>query len=127
MVLYRKAVSLVLKSGDHIESLGSGRKFNLLVIVVKSPCSVVVILYHAAHRNVQTEISENLKSDVNLSSASVHHEDIWVDVELFISESSGENFPHAGVVIWSIYGAKLEFSVVIFLSTAIFKYYHGSD
>ena len=127
MVLYGKAVRLVLKPRYHIESLGSSRKFNLFIVVVKASGSVVVILYHSTYRDRQAEIIQNLKCDIHLTASTIHHEYVRKYIEFFVGETAGEDLLHTCVIIRTVDGSEFEFAVVIFLGTSVFKYNHGCN
>ena len=55
-----KTVGLILQTGDHVKCLSIIRKFHFFIVKIQTSGSVVVILYHAADRNVQMQLVKNL-------------------------------------------------------------------
>jgi len=97
-----KTVGFILQTGDHVKCLSIFRKFHFFIVKIQTSGSVVVILYHAADRNVQMQLVKNLQSNVDLSLTTIHHKDVRIDLKTFIGKSSCQNFTHTGVVIRSV-------------------------
>ena len=76
VVLDRKAVRLVLNARDQLEAFGVRVDRDFHVVVVEAACAVEIILYHTADRNVDAELLQHPKRDVDLAAAAVHQDQI---------------------------------------------------
>lgn len=70
-------VCLILDPRHELEALGMAVDGDLNIIIVESPGPVIVILYHAADRNVKLQFAQHTQRDVHLSAAAVHEDQVW--------------------------------------------------
>ena len=49
---------------------------NLHIMKIESSGPVIVILYHAADRNVQAQLVQHLQRNIHLAPSAVHHDQI---------------------------------------------------
>ena len=143
MILDGKTVRFILDPGDQFEAFRMGiyREFNVMVIQASGP--VVVILDHAADRNVNSQFFQYRQRNIHLSAAAVHEDQIrelgkapvlLIHLLFFqfstlfhaVAEPSRQYFPHAGIVIWTGDTFDLEFTVIAALGFALFIDYHGA-
>ena len=105
---------------------------------------MVVILDHAADRDVQAQLLQDLGRDVDLSASAVHEDEIGKTCKaaqfhievLFlhlllllqpVAEAPGQDLVHAGIIIGAGNRFDAEFAVVTALGFAVFIDHHGSD
>ena len=74
VVLDGEPVCLILDPRHELEALGMAVDGDLNIIIVESPGPVIVILYHAADRNVKLQFAQHTQRDVHLSAAAVHED-----------------------------------------------------
>ena len=143
MVLDGETVSFVLDPGDELKALGSGVDGKLYIIIVETPCPVVVILDHSADGNGDAKLLKDLKTDVDLSASAVHEDkvrelgktsvlsvnvpDLKVVTLLYsVKESSGQNLLHARIIIRTCNGLDPELTIITLLGLALFIDNHGT-
>ena len=105
---------------------------SLHIVEIHPSCAVVVILYHAAYRNVNSKLAKNLQGNVYLAPASIHQDQVRksgkaVEFPLgFMGKTPCKHLFHACVIIWSLHPFDLEFAVITALGLAFFINHHGA-
>ena len=103
-----------------------------------------IILYHTADRNRDAKLIKDAQGDVDLPPAAVHHDEIREAAEaahliahsLFVQltallqamgKTAGQHLLHARIIIRSLYGLDLEFTVIAALRFSLFIDDHRTD
>ena len=81
MKLYCKAVCLILYSRDELEAFAVAVDRYLHIVVIKTSCAVEIVLLHATHRYVESQLRKHLKAYIYLTSSTIHHYNIRKTVE----------------------------------------------
>ena len=109
--------------------------WNFYIIIVKSPCVMVIVLNHTAYRNINMKFIKNLQCNVHLSSSTIHHYKVRVHSKppcLFLTctlshsscKTSCKYFSHTLIIIRPFDRLNLELSIIIFLRSSVLKYNH---
>ena len=104
---------------------------------------MIIILYHAADRDLQPQLGKRLQSDINLPSSAVHHQKIgksgktsqllihalFFQLQRFlhpVGEPPGQHLFHGSVIVRPFHGLDPELPVIAALGLAVLIHDHGA-
>ena len=143
MVFDSEAVCFVLDPGDQLKAFGMRVDRQFDIMEVKPPGPVVVILDHAADRDLQSKLFHNAFRDVHLPPASVHHDQVreygeraHLPVRALLlqlcrlpdpmGKASCQDFLKGSIIVRAFDCLYAELSVVRCPGLSVLEYDHGS-
>ena len=93
---------------------------------------MMIILDHTADRDAYPKLIQHLQSDIYLPPSTIHQDQIRKPCKAvkfsvtLMSEPSGQNLFHAGIIVGSLYPFDLELTIITAFGTAFFINHHGS-
>ena len=144
MVFNCKTVGFILDPGNELKALAGSvdRKFH--VVKIQPSGAVIVVLYHSADRNIQSQFLQDRGGNIDLPPAAVHHDEVgkagktpqlciqvlflhFLLLLQSVAEAAGKDLPHAGIVVGPRNRFDAELPVIAPLGFPVFIDYHGSD
>ena len=118
MILDSKPMCLVLDPGDQPETFGMPVNGNFLIIKIQSSGSMMIILYHTAHRNRQFQFIQHFQCNIDLPLSTIHQDQIRklckaaiLRGQIFLPvlhpflhsmrKPAGQHFPHGSIIVRS--------------------------
>ena len=143
VILYSKAVSLILYACNKLKALGVHIYRELLSVKIDAPCPVMVVLYHSADGYIKSKAFKHFQCDIDLAFSAVHKKQIRESGKAAIAgidalfgqllvfldpmgKSSGKSLLHAGIIVRACHCPYPEFPVIALFRLTLFKHHHGS-
>ena len=143
MVFDGEAMGLILHTGNQMKSLGGLIDGDLLIVKIQPSCPVMIILDHAADRDIQMEFLQHFQRDVDLALSAVHHNHVgkpgkashivaeilpaqFLTLPDAVAEPTGQHLPHGAVVVGTGDRPQLEFPVIAAQGLALLEDHHGT-
>ncbi len=143
VILNGKAVRLILDPRHQPERLGMRIDRQLHILKINAPCPVIIVLHHAADRDIDPQRIQHLKGDVYLPSSAVHHDQVRKTAEashfithtLLVEFSSllqavgkppRQHLFHTGIIIRPLNCLYLKFTVITALWLSLLINDHGT-
>ena len=128
---------LVLNPRDEPEAFRADVDRYLDIIVIQTAGTVKIILDHTADRNRNAKLIKDAQGYVDLPTSAIHHDEIRESAEaahliahsLFIQltallqtmgKTADQHLLHARIIVHSLYGLDLEFTVITALRLSLF-------